>query len=185
MIEQDSSGRKTGNSWGAIGYEGPVTPIVRIEGRFNSDRYLRILKSNVTPVMNRFENNGDPRIFMQDNAPQHTAKAVMSYLSGRPYEVMEWPPRSPDLNPIENLWGEMERDWPRIVPRNEERLDAVVQERWRAQSQHKIFILKRRQKILNITENVSLFSEYYHDLYRSLKTRCEMIIANDGDTIKY
>lgn len=146
MIEQDQSGRITSNYWGAIGYEGPVTPIVRIVGRFNSNHYLRILKTHVTPIMNRFMDDGDPCIFMQDNAPTHTAAIVMNYFSRRRYEVMEWPPKSPDLNPIENLWGEMERDWPVIVPRNEDRLNAVVQERWRAQSPRKIFLLKRRQK---------------------------------------
>lgn len=153
MKVQDQSGRVTSNYWGAIGYDGPVTPIVRIEGRFDSNRYMRILKTHVTPMMNRFENDGAPKIFMNDNSPVHTSGAVMLYFSRQRYEVMAWSPKSPDLNPIENFWAEMERDWPVMVPRNEERINAVVQERWRAQSPGEIFLLKMRRKILNNTMN--------------------------------
>lgn len=32
------SGRITNNYWGAIGYEGPMTDIVRIDGKFNSNQ---------------------------------------------------------------------------------------------------------------------------------------------------
>ena len=41
---------------------------------------------------------------MQDNAPCHTAKSVKSFLARKKVQLIEWPPYSPDLNPIENLW---------------------------------------------------------------------------------
>jgi transposase len=45
---------------------------------------------------------------MHDNAPSHAANATRQFLerkgiSGR--KLMMWPPASPDLNPIENLWS--------------------------------------------------------------------------------
>lgn len=128
----DQSGRITNNYWGAIGSEGPVTPIVRIVGRFNSKRYKRILRTNVIPMMNNFEQERTPRIFMQDNSPVHTSATVMALFSRKRFELMDWPPKSPDLNPIENVWSKMEYGWPQIHPRNEENLHAVVEERWNA-----------------------------------------------------
>ena len=46
--------------------------------------------------------------FMQDNAPVHTAFLVQDWLrdwaSSNGVQLLEWPPYSPDINPIENLW---------------------------------------------------------------------------------
>ena len=41
---------------------------------------------------------------MYDNAPIHTARIIENWLLEQGIEIMDWPPYSPDLNPIENLW---------------------------------------------------------------------------------
>jgi transposase len=46
-------------------------------------------------------------IFQQDNAKPHTAPALKAYLENWGYEVLNWPPQSPDLSPIENIWNVM------------------------------------------------------------------------------
>ena len=46
-------------------------------------------------------------IFMQDNAPSHASRATGDFLARKGFrenKIMTWPPSSPDLNPIENLW---------------------------------------------------------------------------------
>src|SRR4029434_6865577 len=47
-------------------------------------------------------------IFMHDNAPCHAAKNTSGALAAmgiKGEKLMVWPPSSPDLNPIENLWS--------------------------------------------------------------------------------
>ena len=41
---------------------------------------------------------------MQDNAPCHKAKIVLSFLDNEGIAVVKRPPQSPDMNPIENVW---------------------------------------------------------------------------------
>ncbi len=44
-------------------------------------------------------------IFQQDLAPAHTAKSTKSWLNNHGVGVLDCPANSPDLDPIENLWG--------------------------------------------------------------------------------
>lgn len=159
--EIQRSGRITNNYWGAIGYEGPMTDIVRIDGRFTSHQYMGIVRTHVIPMMNRFH---EPRTFMQDNSPIHTAANSMALFARQNFELLAWPPLSPDLNPIENVWGYMETNWPRIHPRNPQTLDAVVRQR---------------------RDDLRTKQVYFQNLYRSLRNRFQEVIGYDGHWCSY
>jgi transposase len=45
-------------------------------------------------------------IFQQDNAKAHKAASVLKYFEEWGYEVLDWPPQSPDLSP-KNIWNVM------------------------------------------------------------------------------
>jgi len=48
-------------------------------------------------------------LFQQNNAPVHKAYKVMDWLERNSIKVVEYPPYSPDLNPIEHAWAEVKK----------------------------------------------------------------------------
>jgi len=45
--------------------------------------------------------------FQQDNAPGYASAFTKSVLKAVGIRVIEWPPHSPDLSPIETIWDDM------------------------------------------------------------------------------
>ena len=68
-----------------------------------SSDYIAVLQCSLLPFLE--QNREIPYIFQQDNARIHVSKETKSFLSRCSVEIMEWPACSPDLNPIENIWG--------------------------------------------------------------------------------
>ncbi len=68
--------------------------------------------------------------FQQDNDPKHTAKITKEWLHNNSVTVLEWPSRSPDLNPIEHLWRDLKMAVHQRLPSNLTELERICEEEW-------------------------------------------------------
>jgi hypothetical protein len=100
--------------WGAVGWNGKI-PLKFVEKGVKIDgRYYRneILESTLKPNASTLYPDGQ-WTFQQDSAPAHMAKATQGWLRANCPDFIstnEWPPSSPDLNPLDFcVWGMLEQ----------------------------------------------------------------------------
>ncbi|CAH2241266.1 jg3327 [Pararge aegeria aegeria] len=89
----------------------------------------------------RTSTSDDSFIRLRDNAWPHTTWVTQAgYLNDMNITVMEWPARSPDMNPIEHVWDLLKRKVKSRIPApaNVGELRISVVEEWRRLSQETI-----------------------------------------------
>ena len=91
----------------------------------------RILKENLKQSAVKV-GRGCRFVFQYDNDPKHTLHLVKNYLLIYKAKITTryWPSQSPDLNPIENLWGELKSRVHARKPPNSQQLEQFAKEEW-------------------------------------------------------
>jgi transposase len=103
--------------WGCFvwGERGPL--LILPKGRLNGQSYVTILEETLMDFwMNQSEKRGYI-IVQEDNAPIHTCKLANQWRESVDMETLVWPPNSPDLNPIEQVWYHIKTIIQKMTPR--------------------------------------------------------------------
>jgi hypothetical protein len=144
--------------WSAVSHDG-VLPLQECPQRMNAQHYIHTLEAagvSATPSFGL--------LFMDDNAPIHRAAVVNEWMENYGISRLMWPPYSPDISPIENLWAYLKRHLLELRPQPTNMEDLL-------EKCHTIWN--------NIPKNI------VHGLYNSMPTRIRMCLKNKGYPINY
>jgi transposase len=145
--------------WGAISL-GYKSPLIFIKGTLNASRYEAMLRTNHILEDIKSKCIGREMWFQQDGAPAHRAKSTIQFIKQTTRLVEDWPPNSPDLSVIENVWGILKNKVAARAPKTIEQLKSCLTDEWNALDQSTL-----------------------DGLIRSIPERCRLCLEHHGDCI--
>jgi transposase len=145
--------------WGAISCHAK-SPLFAIDGTMNTDRYITLLGDQFLKWIH--ENGIEMTLFQQDNASCHVSKRSKAFFETHEVLLMDWPANSPDLNPIENVWGILKERVGIRSPGTKEELRQFALEEW---------------------EGIPL--SVISKTIKSFKKRCDQVVSRHGEKCDY
>lgn len=154
--------------WGCFSYNG-VGELFWAKESINTDYYLKIMRSALIPSIKKLHPDGQ-YIYQQDNAPCHVSHKAKNWFQNRtenrkkaPIPIMDdWPPQSPDMNPIEHIWDYIGRKIQKETFSNQEALFTRIKQIWD-----------------------NLDEEYVHHLVLGMPDRVQELRSKRGGATRY
>jgi len=106
--------------------------------------------------------HGEHWWLVHDNSPQFKSREVQTWLHNNGISVLDFPPRSPDLNPIENMWPRIHALTDKLHPTTNEAMADAFIKCW---------------------PEISL--DIFTDYAQSMPARIAAVIEADGNATKY
>lgn len=144
--------------WGGISARGALTLEIFSEN-LDSEDYLKILRRKIPEIQELYP---DGWYWQQDGSGVHRALSVKDFVDKEMPRKLDWPPYSPDLSPIENVWGWLKAKVARDAPRNVYALKRSIRTHWQ-----------------------SMDIEFLAPYFQSMPERMAMVIESEGAKIKY
>lgn len=167
IMEVNPRGGPSVMVWGGIRLNDRVGPVFfqnlrpgRGNGLTAQVYIAQVLQPHVVPHVQRRPNT----ILQQDNATPHTARATRLFLQQQNIPTMPWPAVSPDLNPIEHFWDQLQREVNQVRPRPANAQDL-------------------QQAIVRAWGNIRPAA--VNRLVHSMRRRCQAVIAATGGHTRY
>lgn len=146
--------------WGCMSAKG-VGNLQVVDGIMDQYKYINILKNNLQSSIIKMELPAD-YIFQQDNDPKHCAINTKLWLLYNTPKYVPTPPQSPDLNPIEHVWAELDKRIRKHHITNKTELKKVLIEEWK-----------------------SISPEFTKNLVESMPRRLTALLKSKGYPTKY
>ena len=119
-------------AWGCFSAHGPGYMAI-FDGSLDAAGLRDIFRDYLLPTVKEHFGEGAEWWLLHDNDPgRHKSIVLRTWMHNNYVRPLDFPPYSPDLNPIENLWADMDKRMGIQRAETKEELEALVQREWAA-----------------------------------------------------
>jgi transposase len=149
-------------AWGCFSAAGPGY-MAMFEGSLDAAGLRDIFRDYLLPTVNEHFGDGADWWLLHDNDPgRHKSHVLRTWMHNNYVRPLDFPPYSPDLNPIENLWADMDKRMANKRADTKEALEKLVEAEWAATSK-----------------------DFYNKLASSMPKRIAQVIERNGAYTDY
>jgi len=149
-------------AWGCFSAHGPGY-MAMFDGSLDAAGLRDIFRDYLLPTVKEHFGEGAEWWLLHDNDPgRHKSLALRTFMHNHYIRPLEFPPYSPDLNPIENLWADMDKRMASKPAVSKEELEKQVAEVWAETTQEYCskLALSMPKRIAQVIERNGAYTDY-------------------------